>query len=277
MSRDHLDTITYPRLAPQPDAVSVYVMRLLELASAKSGRAYELRQARDEMVQARTMIELGRADPPLDLAWTMADRERERRLLPVRFPLDRGLLGWRLLLVRRGDEPRFAGVKRLRDLAVFDAVQMHDWPDTAILRANGLPVQTGTQYETLFSMLARGRVDYFPRGLLEAPGEIERRPELGLVIEPRLLMYYRAPLYLFVSPSRPRLAADLLRGLEAAAADGSFDRLFRQHFGALIERHRGASRTALHLLNPELSTETSLAWASLWTTPAGLPAAAQGR
>ena len=277
MSRDHLSSVVYPRHGPRQDSLLIYAVQLLELACAKSGRHYELSQARDEMTQARSLIELARPEPPMDLFWTMTDRERERRLLPVRFPLERGLLGWRLPLVRRADQERFAGVKRLRDMAAFDAVQMHDWPDTAILRANGLPVQTSTQYEALFSMLARGRVDYFPRSLLEIASEAEQRPELDLVVEPRLLLYYRAPLYFFVSPSRPRLAADIANGLQAAVADGSFERLFRQHFAALIERHRAATRTVLHLLNPELSAETAAAWATLWATPAQLPSAAQGR
>lgn len=255
----------------------LYAVQLLELACARSGRVYELSQARDELTQARALLELARPEPPLDVFWTMTSREREQRLLAVRIPIERGLLGWRLPLVRRDRQASFADVQRLRDMAAFDAVQMHDWPDTAILRANGLPVQTGTHYEALFSMLARGRVDYFPRSLLEIGAELEAHAQLGLVIEPRLLLYYRAPLYFFVSPTRPTLAEDISRGLEAALADGSMDRLFRQHFGPLIERHRTASRIVLQLHNPELSAATPVARSALWALPAHLAAPSQGR
>lgn len=277
MSRDHLTTVLYPRHPARQDALLVYAVQLLELACARSGQIYELQQARDEMSQARALIELGRPNPPMDVYWSVSNREREQRLLAIRIPIDRGLMGWRLPLVRRVDLPRFAGVQRLRDLAAFDAVQMHDWPDTAILRANGLPVQTSTQYESLFVMLSRGRVDYFPRSLLEVASELEFHGEMDLVIEPRLLLYYRAPLYFFVSPSRPRLAADLTQGLEAALADGSVDRLFRRHFAALLDRHRTASRVVMQLHNPDLSAQTPVDRGALWALPAQLGAPAQGR
>ena len=100
----------------------------------------------------------------------MTSDVRERELLPLRFPLDRGLMGWRLLLVRRSEQQRFAGIRSLDGLASMTAGQMHDWPDTQILRANGLKVGTGSSYSSLFAMLARR-----PYRLLSAFGAGDRR------------------------------------------------------------------------------------------------------
>ncbi|MDP1340920.1 hypothetical protein, partial [Klebsiella variicola] len=71
-------------------------------------------------------------------------------LLTVRIPIDRGLMGWRLLLVRRSELAQWDQVRHLDDLRRRIAGQGHDWPDTAILRANGLQVGTSSVYEALF-------------------------------------------------------------------------------------------------------------------------------
>ena len=49
-----------------------------------------------------------------------------------------------------------------------------------------------------------------------------------------------------------------------AIADGSFDRLFCQHFAQKIARTRLAQRTAIDLFNPILPPETPLARKELW-------------
>lgn len=54
---------------------------------------------------------------------------------------------------------------RLDDLACYKAGQGFDWVETSVLRANGLPVMTSANSETLYGMLAAGRFDYFPRPL----------------------------------------------------------------------------------------------------------------
>ena len=258
------DQVVYPRHLHQQDPQVDYLARLLQLALQRSGRSYRLEAVSSGMVQSRALLELAGERPSIDVFWTMTDEERESQLLPVRVPLLRGLIGWRLALVRRADRERFAGVRSLADLARFSAGQMHDWPDTQILRANGLPVTVGTSYQGLFQMLARGRFDYFPRSLIEIDGELNAYPELNLAIEPHLLLHYPAALYIFVRPGRPRLAADLTRGMEALVADGTFDRLSRELLSPLLQRHQLALRRVLRLKNPLLPKATPLDRPQLW-------------
>ena len=172
----------------------------------------------------------------VDVAWAMTTRAREQDMLPVRIPLTRGLIGYRLLVVRKADLPRFAAVNDRAGLQAFTAGQGVDWPDTDILRANGLPVMTGRDFTGLFQMLRRGRFDYFPRGVVEAWGE--RESGLGgddLVVEPRLLIQYPAAVYFFVNREATDLARRIEDGLRHAIADGGFDDLFN-------ETHRDVSR-----------------------------------
>lgn len=263
------ERIVYPLHDPGRLPQWHYLVEVMKLAIQRSGRRYELVESQVPMVQGRVMRELaeGRGDP--DLAWSMTSPEREDQLLPIRVPLDRGLIGCRIAFVRAADVQRWRGVRRLADLAHDVAGQGHDWPDTEILRANGLAVQTSSRYETLFDMLRLGRIDYFPRSVLEIDDEAGTPLAGGLAIEPHLLLRYPAASYLFVRPNRPRLAADLERGLESALADGSLQRLFQRYYGGLIERHRLARRRTLQLRNPLLPAATPLQRAGLWLVLGG--------
>ncbi|MDI4634512.1 hypothetical protein J7U46_15740 [Pelomonas sp. V22] len=241
-----------------------YVLLLLRLALERSGQKIEIQSSRNVMVQSRALLELARPEPSLDVFWTMTNPEREQQLLPVRIPLDRGLLGWRLLLVRKAELERWAGVHTLEQLAVLQAGQMNDWPDTAILRANGLRVQTGTHFESLFGWLAEGRFDYFPRSVLEIGLEALEHGPQGLVIEPHLMLQYPAALYFFVAPAKPQLHEQLSHGMEALVADGSLERLWQAQFGDIVERYQLRARRLLKLSNPLMPTNAPLARKNLW-------------
>lgn len=257
-----------PRHITMPDPQLAYVRRVVELALSRAGSRLEIRAVDLDMAQGRTLIELAAGHSPIDVMWTMTDNQREASgLLPVRIPIDRGLLGWRLLLVRRKELAQWRRVRSLKDLAPLVAGQGHDWPDTAILRANGLQVGTSSGYEALFRMLAAGRIDYFPRSILEVDAELAtgRYPELA--IAPELMLHYPAAAYLFVSPTRPDLAAELKTGLEAAVADGSFQRLHREFYGPLLKAHPVAHDRVLRLSNPLLPPETPVHRRELWLHP----------
>ena len=78
------------------------------------------------------------------------------------------------------------------------------------------------------------------------------------------MIRYPAASYLFVRPDRPQLAVDLERGMEAAVADGSLQRLFQRYFGDLIARHRLNQRVVLNLRNPLLPPGTPLQRPGYW-------------
>lgn len=241
-----------------------YILLLLRLAMERSGKKIEIQPSRNVMAQSRALLELARPDPLLDVFWTMTNPEREQQLLPIRIPLDRGLLGWRLLLVRKAELDRWAGLQTLEQLGALQAGQMNDWPDTSILRANGLKVQTGTHFESLFGWLADGRFDYFPRSVLEIGLEAMEHAPRGIVIEPHLMLQYPAALYFFVAPAKPQLHEQLTHGLESLVADGTLERLWQTQFGDVIERYHLRSRRLLKLQNPLMPSATPLARKQLW-------------
>ncbi|WP_249383903.1 transporter substrate-binding domain-containing protein [Chitinivorax sp. B] len=258
------ETITYPKHQAVADPQLDYVLSVLHLALSKSGKAYELKQSRTAMVQSRAMLELKQNSGKVDVIWAMTDPIRESELLPIRIPIDRGLIGWRIALIRQGDERRFASISTLHDWAPLIAGQMHDWPDTGIMRSNGLTVSTTSNYESLFEQLAAKRIDYFPRSVIEVIPELDSHRKMGLAIEPMHVLRYRTAFYFFVSPKRPELAEDITRGLEAAIRDASLEALFWQHFGQAVRMLNLTSRRVTDLDNPLLPAATPLNRRELW-------------
>lgn len=260
--------VIYPREVIPNDPHWEYPLKILALGLKKSGNAYVLQpSARGAMLQGRAILALERGDPGVTLLWTMTDVDREARLLPIRIPIYKGLIGWRIPLLRQDRVDLFKDVKTLPDLRAYTAGQGHDWPDTGILQANGLRVETTSRYASLFDMLAVGRFDYFPRSVAEIWGELETTTTRGLAVDPHVILHYPAAFYFFVSKNNTKLATDLERGLNLAIADGSFDALFYRYHGDIIARANIKGRTVIRLKNPALPPQTPLHRQELWLDP----------
>lgn len=250
------------------DGAEHYPVRLLRMALARSGHDYALQPTAVMMRQNRALAEL-QAGRVVDVLWTMTSQTRERDLLPVRIPLDMGLIGWRLLLIRRSDAARFGAIRQTAELQALDALQGHDWPDADILRANHYQVQTASDYAGMFKMLESGRVDYFPRAVFEVWHEAAAFAQQGLMVAPGLALHYPSAFYFFVKKSNTALAAAIQRGLESMLADGSYVRLFHAYFGEMTARSTLGARRVFELRNPLLSDATPLGRRELWYHPSG--------
>lgn len=255
--------IAYPPPESAIDERGAYPIALLELALSKAGIDYSLQPARTSMQQGRALKQLEEG-VDIDVFWSMTSKQREKDLLPIRIPIDKGLLGWRIFLINKKSRAQFDTVRSLDQLKHFVAGQGHDWPDTEILLANGLRVNSSFSYDSLFKMLQSGRFDYFPRSIEEVWGEEKSHPDMEMEIEPNLVLQYPAAKYFFVNKNNKQLASVLETGLRAAIRDGSFDQLFNKFNGDLIQRARLQSRTLLKLKNPLLPDETPLQQKELW-------------
>jgi hypothetical protein len=272
--------VAEPVRIPMPEVAgdrrSEYADQLLQLALSRSGADHRIEYASVPMNQERQVAEL-EAGRLIDVAPIPASAEREARLLAVRIPVNRGVLGWRLGLIRRGDQARFDQVSTLAQLKQLRIGQGQGWPDTEILRANGLPVIAGPSYLGLFEMLQADRFDYFPRGVTEVWEELENR-SAALEVEPRFVLHYPYDAYFMLNRKSTKLAADIERGLERAIADGSFDQLFERHFGERLRRARLHERVVIELQNPLLTPGTPIHRKELWyDSDAGPPSRSDRR
>lgn len=250
----------------------IEVMRAaLDRTVAQAG-PYVLRSA-GPMSQARQVAELRQRTGRLTVIVRGYNPDYAREFRRAAASLDRGVLGYRALLIRRADQPRFSKVRSLQDLAAIPIGQGSTWKDVDILRANGLQVVTGTSYEGLFEMLAVGRFDAFSRGIDEIGDELDQHraalPALG--IERDLLLHYPVARHAWFARDAQGeiLAARLETGVRAIAADGTLDRLFRQFFGARLAALALPRRRLISLANPFLPADVAAEDASSAFVPGG--------
>lgn len=246
--------VRYPPAASKSDSRADYDHDIIELALQKSEPEFGPFQLIPSpvMTQSRALENLkdGRL---VDVVATTSTKEREHDFLPIRHGIHLGLMGVKLLLIRKGTEDVFAKVRSLADLAKLSGGQGHDWPDVDVFRANGLIIRTGVNYEGLFKMLEKDRFDFFPRSLPEIFDEQAAHASQGLVIEPTLALVYPLPAYMFVNKENHALAVRLERGFEIAIADGSFRKLFLKKHGENIRRSNFKNRRVFYLKNPLLA------------------------
>ena len=205
----------------------------------------------------------------VDVIWKPTTLELERDLLPIRIPIDKGLFGWRVALIRTEDSGAFAGIRSVEQLALKSAGLGFDWADRSIMEANHLPVVTAPQYTLLFGMLQAKRFDYFPRSLAEVGAEAPQYTNIGIVIEPSFVIHYPLAVYFFVNRNNPVLAEDIRKGLELMLADGSFQQQFIKQHGAMLQGLDLAKRHVIELKNPWLPPVTPLQRKELWFQPSG--------
>ncbi len=187
----------------------------------------------------------------VDLVYLPPNEQRmtEFGVLPV--DLYRGLLGYRLLLVRRSDAARFAAIDTRDQLRQVTGGFGRQWADLLVFERNGLPVMTGPGNEALIAMLKARRFDYLHRSVTEAFAELAQFDAEGqLMVEPHLALHYDFPVYFMVRREQTALLQRLKLGLQKAQADGSFNRLFEQHFAPVLQRARLGQRRVIELDYP---------------------------
>ena len=237
---------------------------LLQEALKRTSTQYQINPLNTEMNQKRKVEEALAGN--VDVFWSMTSKELEETVIPIRIPLFKGLLGNRLLIIRRDEQLKFNTISNKQDFLAYKAGQNRYWPDATILEANQLPVVTSYQYKNLYPMLEGGRFDYLALGAQEIWEELAKHPDPKLTVDTRVLLQYRSPAYFFVSPKRQQLAKDITAGLESMIADGTFETMFNAQLKIddLYAQAKFNQRVIIRLDTPDLSPLTPIHRLELW-------------
>ncbi|MFM2317959.1 MAG: hypothetical protein RLZZ215_580 [Pseudomonadota bacterium] len=228
---------------------------LLKLALEKSHRPFEIKIT--EVSTSTPSIRMINNPELINVVWMGTAQKFEQQLWPVRIPLLRGLVGYKVLLIRKDTQSQFDQIKTERDLANFKALLGLGWVDADIFAHHQLPYVEG-EYSSLMSMLSSGRADYYPRSIFEFNQELDPQKHPTIELEQSLLLHYPLAIYFFVAPNNHALHAALQDGLEKAMADSSYNQLLATHpvtrdvFKTLHLR----DRRLITIDNPFLTEET---------------------
>ena len=246
------------------------VLDILNLALSKSDPQSNVIQYKEALPQSRLIEEINLNN--IDLMWAGADPSLDKTMLPIRIPILKGLLGHRIFIIKKENQSRFDNIKTLADLKKLTAGQGTSWGDTKILKSANIPVITTLKYPNLFYMLEGERFDYFPRAIHEPWSEVDKRPELNLTVEKKIMLIYPFAMYFFVKKDNQILHDKIYKGFEMAIKDGSFDTLFLNNQGikdALIKTNI-KNRIVIKVPNPAMHPDTPIDRKEFWLDTSNL-------
>lgn len=261
----------YPPPESAGDERHLYYWQLLDAVLESNREVYgdfETTPFAMPMTFQRAAAEVESENGLVNIVSRATNPDLEKRLRPIRIPLDKGLLGARMFLVMPETQARLERISRLDELQHFTIGQSSSWTDVRVLQAAGFKLVLADGYVPLFGMLGAGRFDLFARGAIEIEAEwrANRERVAGLSIEKRFLLFYPMPRYFFVprTPEGERMAERIEDGLQRLRQSGEFERRFQNWKKLVFKDVQLSGRTVFRLPNPELSPETPLADPYWW-------------
>lgn len=172
-------------------------------------------------------------------------------------PIMQGLLGQRLLIIRKTDSARFDAIEQIDEMKKMRSGIPIGWADVTLFKANQYNTVEIGNFETIFNYLVNNDFDYLALGANEIEQVYQQADleELDLTIAPTLMLHYNFPVVFYVNPNNPELAKHLNTGLERIIKNGTLKAMFDQHFGHLYSRLNLADRISFELKNPLIKSE----------------------
>lgn len=179
----------------------------------------------------------------------------EKILIPL--PLMKGLLGYRVLIIRAADKEKFAAIKSAQQLQQLRMGIPSTWADAELFRHNGYEVEEKGSFDDLFVRLENNEFDYVTFGANEVAGVFnERAAKSGkLMVDSSLLVFYPFPLVFYINPNNKALAERVNQGLQTINRTGELDKIFNRYFAADLTAVNLPARRIIKLDNPILPAE----------------------
>lgn len=195
----------------------------------------------------------------IDILVTVAGNlkfEHQQKII-IPQPLAKGLLGYRLILIRNESLDAFSKLESTRALQALYIGIPQTWADAEMFRQNGYRVVEKGTFDDLFVLLKSKAFDYTALGANEIEDVYKERVANlgGISIEPSTMIYYPFPLVFYVNPSKPQLAERVASGLKAILDNGQHEQIFQKHHGDVVQRLNLKQRKIFTLNNPILPTE----------------------
>ncbi len=242
-------------LDPGTDAVSTYELELLHLALNKTRDIY----GDFEVVHSRLNPNVARSAQLLEFnarengirSFTYSEKlVKKHNLDYVRFPIYRGVLGYRTCFTSEKLAPALEHLKATEDLKQLIHAMGVGWQDEQILEENGFKVTSVPNFDSIFKMVAMGRVDLFCRGTSEVLYEYIKYSHMqGLAYDRHIAIHYPIPMFFFASKENQELIQRITEGLKIAYKDGSFNKLWSKRFSGGIHFSKLYDRKIFYLDN----------------------------
>ena len=167
----------------------------------------------------------------IDLIWTATSRSLQERFKPVKIPLYRGLLGYRLCMINDHNRDLLKGVKSMEALKPLTFGLGEGWSDIGVFQSAGLKVKI-MDYEQLFQAVHNRTIDCAPRAIFEAfPEQYNQRYRYlyKLYVDRYLMIRYIMPFYFFTRKDDDITFNLLHQGLTKAIMNGRYQNAVKKN------------------------------------------------
>ena len=191
----------------------------------------------------------------LSLTFAHTRPEFEQMANPIRVSIRGGIDSYRLLVIRKGQQALFNGVKTLEDLQQRKVGLSPNWTTHKIMAENGFNIVDTPNYASMFRMLEQGRFDFMPRAINEVYDELALYKPIdeGIEVLPNIALYIPSVSYMFVSRSQPRIFQRLNSGLHATSINGDLSKLTDKYYKTFITRAKLQNRRIITIQSSQLS------------------------
>lgn len=197
----------------------------------------------------------------LAIAFTPPDEdtfvlEKQGLIRALRVPLERGLLGYRICLVRDEDSDLLGNVRKTEDLKKVRIGQGIGWGDIAVYRDAGIDVVEApfNSVSDPVKALASRHFDALPLGVNEYQLFLQayNKEGAGIATDRHIVISYPWFRYVWVSTATKdsKLLFEALdKGFGIIAANGEFVAIYEKYKDAEPRKHLAGRRT-IHLQSP---------------------------
>ncbi len=252
----------------------IYKIKLIKLFLNKADAKYRISHLNFQITKPREFEEI-KTGRLVNVGTFTSTKKYEKALIPIRYPIYRGLIGYRIFIINKSKQNLFNKHTSIQKLKKLVSAQGLSWSDYDILKYNGFNVYQ-VCYRNIFRMLNLNHgIDFFPRGVYEIFFEMDRYAKQfqNLIIEKHLLIHYPLGMYLYVSPKTPEIAKALNRGLNLSLQDGSLAKLLQGKIigdytiKEVLQKAKLKNRKIFNLTNPFLTKETKQLLSTYWINP----------
>ena len=181
--------------------------------------------------------------------------EQEFNFIYIDFPVDLGIVGYRVCFASPQVYEELKKVEKIEDLKKYTIGQGAAWVDTAVLRHNGFNVKEISNFDSIFKLIEMGRLDLFCRGANELQKEYEAQKHSGLLrYDESFVLHYELPRFYYLNKSSTLAKERIEKGLALAYQDGSINKIWEYYFLERVKFAKLKQRRVFHLENPEVES-----------------------
>lgn len=238
---------------PVSSAHSHYFLTLLNTSLENNGSDLRAQPVEMPASRAKKSLEQGR----IDIINLLQSAERDHKFLPIKIGLTDGLIGKRVLLVPKDKSVLYQNIKTLEDFRdlKLTAGMGAKWFDVKVWEHNNLDVYKHSgDYRLLYNMLAKGRsdLDYFSTGFNEVAVDDAKYSDLGLEVEPNLLLVYQRDFIFYMRKNiDPAIYTEVSDALIRAKNQGEILEAVQQNWQRDFEKYHFSKRIQLQLETPQ--------------------------